>query len=86
MVTDYAAWGSAHWYQFMVQDGAIDDFRSSGGTDLAAFLLQDLQGALFFHPVLSAVIGTLGGAVGGGITLGPLALWRQLRRPVATRV
>ena len=37
----------------------MDDFHRSGGQDLNAFLLQDLQGALFFHQILSAVIGAV---------------------------
>jgi hypothetical protein len=82
---NYALWGSPHWYQFWLQDGAIDDFHRSGSRDLGAFLLQDLQGALFFHQVLSAVIGTIGGFVGGSVALGSARLWRRLHGPAPTR-
>jgi hypothetical protein len=82
LVLNYALWGSPHWYAFWQGDGAIDDFRQSGSTDLAVFLLQDLQGALFFHPMLSAVIGAIGGLVGGGLVCVPAALWRLLGSPI----
>jgi hypothetical protein len=85
LLLNYALWGSPHWYQFWLGDGAVDDFHRSGSRDLAAFLLQDLQGALFFHQLLSAVIGAIGGGVGGGLALGAAALWRVLRRPTLTR-
>jgi hypothetical protein len=85
LLLNYALWGSAHWYQFWLGDGAIDDFRSSGSRDLGAFLLQDLQGALFFHPVLSVVIGGIGGVVASALTLGWAHLWQWLHRPAQTR-
>jgi hypothetical protein len=85
LVLNYTVWGSHSWYQFWQGDGAIDDFRHSRSTDLAAFLLQDLQGALFFHQVLSAIIGVVSGVLGGSIVLVPTALWRLLRRPTPTR-
>src|SRR5262249_24412941 len=67
LLLNYALWGSPHWYHFWLQDGAVDDFHRSGGHDLGAFLLQDLQGALFFHQILSVVIGAIGGVVGSGV-------------------
>lgn len=85
LLLNYSLWGSPHWYQFWQGDGALNDFRQSGSTDLAVFLLQDMQGALFFHPILSAVIGTVGGFIGGSLILGPLVLWRRLRRFAVTR-
>ena len=54
---------------FWLRDGALADFRRSGIHNLSVFLLQDLQGALFFHPFLSAVIGISCGLVGAGVTL-----------------
>ena len=39
------------------------------GHNLSVFLLQDLQGALFFHPFLSAVIGLSCGLAAAGVTL-----------------
>lgn len=80
LLLNYALWGSPHWYQFLQQDGALDDFHRSGSHDLGAFVLQDLQGALFFHQVLSVVIGAIGGVVGGSLVLGPAVLMRLLRR------
>ena len=85
LLLNYATWGSPHWYQFWQGDGAIDDFRRSGTTDLAVFLLQDLQGALFFHPMLSAVIGAIGGFIGGSLMLFPRLLWRRLRQATLTQ-
>lgn len=85
LLLNYTLWGSAHWYQFWLQDGAIDDFHRSGSRDLGAFLLQDLQGALFFHQVLSAVIGAVGGAVSAVAVLGSTRVWRRLSQPSPTR-
>jgi hypothetical protein len=67
LIMNYALWGSSRWYHFWVGDGALDDFRQSGSSDLSAFLLEDLRGAVFWHPILSAVIGIVGGFVGYGI-------------------
>jgi hypothetical protein len=33
-------------------------------------MLQDLQGALFFHPILSAVVGLLGGLAASTVVQG----------------
>lgn len=85
LVLNYVSWGSPQWFHFWQGDGAIDDFRQSGSTDLGLFLLQDLQGALFFHPMLSIVIGVIGGVVSSSLVLGPVVLWRHLRRPSLTR-
>lgn len=85
LLLNYALWNSSPWYHFWQGDGAIDDFRRSGSSDVAVFLLQDLQGALFFHPLLSMVIGGIGGVVSSALVLGPTALWRRLRRPGLTR-
>lgn len=62
----------------------VDDFQHSGSHDLGAFLLQDLQGALFFHQILSAVIGAIGGLVGRGVALGGAKRWSRVRRPAST--
>jgi hypothetical protein len=85
LLLNYTLWGSSHWYQFWLQDGAIDDFHRSGSRDLGAFLLQDLQGALFFHQVLSTVIGAVGGAVSAVVVLGSTRVWRRLSQPSPTR-
>ncbi|HEV2237243.1 MAG TPA: hypothetical protein VGR57_11335, partial [Ktedonobacterales bacterium] len=85
LLLNYTLWGSPHWYQFWLQDGAVDDFHRSGSHDLGAFLLQDLQGALFFHQVLSAVLGVVGGLVGGALALGAARGLRRARQPVQTR-
>jgi hypothetical protein len=74
-----AFWGSHQWFLFWQNDGAIDDFLHSGATNLHLFLLQDMQGALFFHPLLSAVVGILCGMVSSGFA--QIILW--LRRRVA---
>jgi hypothetical protein len=83
LLLNYSSWGSAHWYHFWLQDGAIDDFHQSGSHDLNAFLLQDVQGALFFHQILSAVIGAVGGLVGSMVALEGARLWYRVRRPIS---
>jgi hypothetical protein len=67
MIINYAFWGSHDWFFFWKNDGAIDDFVRSGSTNLHLFILQDMQGALFFHPLLSAFLGALCGLVGGAV-------------------
>jgi hypothetical protein len=85
LVLNYALWGSSHWYQFWLQDGAVDDFHQSGSRDLGVFLLQDLYGALFFHQVLSATVGVIGGLVGGGAMVGAAKLRRLQHRSASTQ-
>jgi len=80
LAINYATWGSHQQYLFWLNDGAIDDFHRSGSTDLNASLLQDLQGALFFHPLFSAVLGVLSGLVGGGAAKGIGLLQQALLR------
>jgi hypothetical protein len=63
----YALWGSARWYHFWLQDGAVGDFHRSGGTNLSVFLLQDMYGAMVAHQVLSVAIGVAGGFLGSAI-------------------
>jgi hypothetical protein len=77
MLINYAFWGTHQWYLFWLNDGAIDDFHRSGGTDLQLFLLQDMQGALFFHPLLSAGLGTLCGLATSGVAQLVLRLRRK---------
>lgn len=55
--------------------------RGHGSHDLNVFLLQDLQGALFFHPLLSAVVGAISGLAGAGIAQGIGLLQRRLGQP-----
>jgi hypothetical protein len=74
MLINYAFWGSYQWYFFWKNDGAIDDFLHSGATNLHLFILQDMQGALFFHPLLSALLGTLCGLVGSLVAQGVLMI------------
>jgi hypothetical protein len=85
LLLNYALWGSSHWYQFWLQDGAVDDFHRSGSRDLGVFLLQDLYGALFFHQVLSAAVGVVGGLVGGGVVVGAARLRRLQHGSASTQ-
>jgi hypothetical protein len=78
MLLYYVTWGSHQQYLFWLGDGAIADFHRSGATDLSAYLLQDMQGALLFHPLLSALIGAVGGLVSSSIAWGMLLLQRAL--------
>jgi hypothetical protein len=74
MIINYVFWGSHDWYFFWKNDGAIDDFLHSGSTNLHLFLLQDIQGALFFHPLLSAFLGALCGLGGSAAAQGVLLI------------
>jgi len=87
MIINYAFWGSHQWYFFWKNDGAIDDFLHSGATNLHLFILQDMQGALFFHPLLSAFLGTLCGLVGGLVAQSVLLIKGMVsgRAPVVSR-
>jgi len=78
MTINYAFWGSHQWFLFWKNDGAIDDFHRSGATNLHLFLLQDMQGALFFHPLLSAVVGTICGVITSSLAQAVLWLRRRL--------
>jgi hypothetical protein len=84
LLLNYALWDSPQWYAFWQGDGAIDDFRRSGSTSLTLFLLQDLHGALFFHPLLSMVIGVIGGVFSTSLVLGFAVFTRRLRRLTPT--
>jgi hypothetical protein len=64
LTISYAFWHTHSGYTFWLQDGAVSDFRRSGATSLWPFLLQDIQGAVFFHPFLSLALGAAVGAVG----------------------
>jgi hypothetical protein len=66
----YVTCGSHAQYVFWLNDGAVGDFQRSGSTDFAVFVLQDIQGALFFHPILSVVVGLLGGLAGSTVVRG----------------
>ncbi|HWE38913.1 MAG TPA: hypothetical protein VG406_20355 [Isosphaeraceae bacterium] len=46
-------------------DMVVDDFRRSGMTDFRAFVLQDYWGGGFFHMLLSPILATPFGALGG---------------------
>jgi hypothetical protein len=80
----YAFWGSHQAYMFWQSDGAIDDFHHSGMTDLNVFLMQDVQGALFFHPLLSAVTGAICGVVASSVAQGMLLLRKKRSDPAAS--
>ena len=67
LVMIYTFWGTHHEYLFWLRDGAVNDFHRSGERNLGVFLLQDIQGALFFHPLLSFALGLAVGAVGASV-------------------
>lgn len=64
MLIVYFSWGTKGQYAFWRRDGAIADYHHSGGGSLGVFLIRDVQGSLFFHPLLSIAIGLLCGAFG----------------------
>jgi hypothetical protein len=77
LLLNYAWWGTLQWYTYWQNDGAIEDFQHSGMTDLNVFLIRDTQGALFFHPLLSAGTGAICGLVTSSSAQGVLRLWKN---------
>ncbi len=82
LLINYVTWGSHQQYGFWLADGAVDEFRRGGDHDFNAFLLEDIHGALFFHPLVGIVLGSIGGLVGSSAAQGVVAL----RRLVGPRV
>ena len=78
LITAYAFWGTRGAHGFWLRDGALSDFRHSGIHNLSVFLLQDLQGALFFHPFLSAVVGISCGFAAAAVTLTAATIGQRL--------
>jgi hypothetical protein len=72
LLINYAFWGSHQQYAFMLEDGAVNDFRRAGGGDWNAFLIQDILGATFFHPLLSIIVGAIAGVAGGVLARGAI--------------
>jgi len=66
LLINYVFWGTHPWYLFWLNDGAIDEFQKAGSGNVNVFLLQDLQGALLFHPLLSVVLGAICGLIASG--------------------
>jgi len=77
MTTSYAFWQTRSGYSFWLRDGAVADFRRSGATNLWPFILEDIQGAIFFHPLLSLLLGAACGVAGASGSLAARRLWRQ---------
>lgn len=82
LAINYVSWGSHEQYVYWLRDGAVAEFRHSGSADFNVFLLQDIQGALFFHPVISVVLGAGGGLVGSATAQGVILLQRLFRRRI----
>jgi hypothetical protein len=78
LIINYAFWGNHQWLFFWQNDGAVDDFHQSGASNLSLFIMQDMQGALFFHPLLSAFLGAVVGLVASGAAQGLRLVRRQL--------
>ena len=81
----YLWWGRPNEYAFWLRDGAISEFHHSGGGSLSVFLIQDLQGALFFHSFLSILIGGICGAIAAALGVLAVSMGRglaNLNRPV----
>jgi hypothetical protein len=77
LTTSYAFWHTRSGYSFWLRDGAVADFRRSGATSLWPFILEDIQGAMFFHPLLSLSLGAACGALGASAALAARRLWRH---------
>jgi hypothetical protein len=73
----YVYWGSHQAYIFWQNDGAITEFHHSGMTNLNLFLIQDVQGAMFFHPLVSVATGAICGLMASGIAQGALRLGKR---------
>ena len=63
LAVNLVTWGSSTWFAFWEAEAFWADFQRSGTTDVGAYILEDLTGALIFHPVLSVVIGFVVGAL-----------------------
>ena len=85
MLIAYSFWGSHRAYLFWLRDGAVADFQHAGGRDFSAFLLQDVQGALFFHPLLSVALGLSCGFVAAGLGRQAATLCHRARGPAESR-
>lgn len=71
MAIGYTFWNSRDGHSFWLRDGAVADFRRSGSTDVGLFLLQDIEGAVFFHPFLSLALGAACGGIGAAMSSRP---------------
>jgi hypothetical protein len=69
LATSYAFWRTESGYSFWLRDGAVSDFRRSGAPSLWPFILADIQGAIFFHPLLSLSLGAACGVLGASVAL-----------------
>jgi hypothetical protein len=78
----YAFWGTSDARRFWVSDGAISDYHRSGTSNLSVFLIRDIQGAMFFHPVLSVVLGVTCGLVGAGLARATARMRGSVPRPL----
>jgi hypothetical protein len=78
MAISYGFWNTRAAYGFWLRDGAVSEFRRSGGRDLGLFLIQDIEGAVFFHPLLSLALGAVCGAIGAAVVLAPGRLRARL--------
>ena len=77
LLINYLFWGSPQQYGFMAFDGAVEEFRRAGGGDWNAYLIQDMLGATFFHPLLSVIVGAIAGVAGGVLAQGASILRRR---------
>ncbi len=69
--TYYVFRGTPIQEQLFRAEGTYEDFARSGMSDFAAFAMEDLLGAGFFHlllaPIIGAVLGGMGGLIGKGL-------------------
>ena len=72
LVINYVTWNSSPWHFFWSNEGTMTEFHRAGASDFLLFVLQDIHGALFFHPILSAVIGAFFGLFGACVVKGIL--------------
>ncbi|MGA2822389.1 MAG: hypothetical protein ABSE72_02570 [Bacteroidales bacterium] len=61
----YLFHGTSQQITVLKAEGDYEDFKRSGMTDFNAFIVQDFWGAGFFHLLLSPIIASILGSIGG---------------------
>jgi hypothetical protein len=64
MAISYGFWHTRSGYAFWLGEGVASSLRHSGVNSFSGSVLQDMEGAVFFHPFLSLGVGLLCGSVG----------------------
>jgi hypothetical protein len=81
----YALWGTETQQMVLQAEGTYQDFIADGGGDFAVFLIRDIQGAAFFHTLLSPVVAAVLGPAGWGLGLVTRRLLAVVRPDIGAR-